>query len=525
MNIEQLDILVVEESDALREATVEQLRALGALRIVAVASGGDALARMQLHRFDVVLSGWNMKVMDGLALLKAIRADDRLKSVAMVMVTADAEPRQIEQAIAGGVSELLVKPYTRQQLQTKIASSIEHADRPVNLADLAGPAPRSTDEPPAIPTLLVVDDTPENIDVITQHFADDYRIRVARNGDRALQICTGDDAPDLVLLDVMMPGMDGFEVARRMRAHPSSEHIPVIFVTALAAPVHERQGLDLGAVDFVTKPIDPDLLRLRVRNFMRLVTRQKQRQVECDAQLSAARLREGIEEILRHDIKNPLAGAIGFARLLAMDRGLSAPQARMVRLIEDATTQALHTLNMSSEMFRIQAGRYRLAPVPVDLGQILGDVAAMAHAWHERKALVFQLDTGAAAGKGSWAAGDPSLCLSIFHNLLRNACEAAPAGSTVEIRTFDESPVRIEIRNAGVVPAAARPGFFDRYVTSGKRGGSGLGTYSARLLVEAQGGHIAMATDDERRETVLTVVLPRGEPPAPTRLPAAQEIN
>ena len=104
--------------------------------------------------------------------------------------------------------------------------------------------------------------------------------------------------------------------------------------------------------------------------------------------------------------------------------------------------------------------------------------------------------------------GDTIFCYSILHNLLKNACEAAPDGSRVEIGLQDGDPVTITIGNTGAVPAAIRTRFFDKYVTSGKEGGTGLGTYSAKLLTEAQGGSIGLEVDDAQNRTTITVTLP-----------------
>ncbi|MBK9442994.1 MAG: response regulator [Comamonadaceae bacterium] len=113
-----------------------------------------------------------------------------------------------------------------------------------------------------------------------------------QNGAKALDICTSDDAPDLVLLDIMMPVMDGFEVAKQMRQHPTSEAIPIIFVTAMASADARLKGLDLGTVDFITKPVDPETLKPRVRNFMRYVQMRKDLQSEYDAMVELAQLNE-----------------------------------------------------------------------------------------------------------------------------------------------------------------------------------------------------------------------------------------
>ena len=113
-------------------------------------------------------------------------------------------------------------------------------------------------------TVLVVDDTPDNLMLVSGVLNDDYRVKVANSGDKALQICRM-QPPDLILLDIMMPGMDGYEVMRRLRADPATVQIPVIFLTALADSRDEEKGFARGAVDYITKPISPPTVLARVR--------------------------------------------------------------------------------------------------------------------------------------------------------------------------------------------------------------------------------------------------------------------
>ena len=119
------------------------------------------------------------------------------------------------------------------------------------------------------PRLLVVDDQPVNIQAIYQVFAADHQVLMATNGEQALALCASQQ-PDLVLLDVVMPGMDGHEVCRRLQSDPATRDIPVIFVTAHNDEAAEAQGLDLGAVDFISKPINPKIVRARVRTHLTL---------------------------------------------------------------------------------------------------------------------------------------------------------------------------------------------------------------------------------------------------------------
>jgi len=109
-------------------------------------------------------------------------------------------------------------------------------------------------------TVLVVDDTPDNLALMSALLKETYKVKVANRGDRGLQIAASAAPPDLILLDVMMPDIDGYEVCRRLKANPGTADIPVIFLTARTELEDEQKGLALGAVDYITKPISPPIL-------------------------------------------------------------------------------------------------------------------------------------------------------------------------------------------------------------------------------------------------------------------------
>ncbi|MEW6695360.1 MAG: two-component system response regulator [Pseudomonadota bacterium] len=120
------------------------------------------------------------------------------------------------------------------------------------------------------PTVLVVDDTPQNLLLMTELLRDHYRVRVANGGARALKLAATPPLPDLVLLDIMMPDLDGYEVLRRLKTDPLTRDIPVIFLTAKSEVEDETHGLALGAVDYITKPISPPIVLARVRTHLAL---------------------------------------------------------------------------------------------------------------------------------------------------------------------------------------------------------------------------------------------------------------
>jgi len=154
-------------------------------------------------------------------------------------------------------------------------------------------------EPPIRPTILVVDDTPENIDLLQEILAPTYLVRAATSGLRALEIACGAAPPDLILLDIMMPGMDGYQVLQRLRKDEIAKHIPVLFVTTLTEMESEERGFELGCQDYLAKPVNAVLVRARVKTH-----------------LEQYRLLRTERELLEKTLKGALAMALEMLSLL-----------------------------------------------------------------------------------------------------------------------------------------------------------------------------------------------------------------
>ncbi|SDJ82707.1 putative two-component system response regulator [Ferrimonas sediminum] len=143
------------------------------------------------------------------------------------------------------------------------------------------------------PVILVVDDNPDNINLLSSVLRNEYKVKAATSGHKALEIVARTPRPDMILLDVMMPKMDGYQVCERLKLDPTTAHIPVIFVTAKIAVEDETRGLELGAVDYITKPINPSLVRARVHTHLALSDQKREltRQViEKTEELNQSRL-------------------------------------------------------------------------------------------------------------------------------------------------------------------------------------------------------------------------------------------
>lgn len=375
---------------------------------------------------------------------------------------------------------------------------------------------------PARPRVLIVDDQAANIDVLAEALGEAYELFAATTAERAFELAA--TGVDLILLDVVMPGQNGFDVCRSLKAREKTRGIPVIFVTALGEVEDEARGFEVGGVDYITKPISPPTVRARVRTHLELRGAQKRLEREAEVLAENLRLKEHVERLSRHDLKTPLTSVISIPQILLETKGLSDEQARMLRAVESAGYRILDMVNRSLDLFRMEAGTYEFNPTRVDLRDLADRVAMDLEALARERDVTFAIE--GAQGEAAMALAEELLSYSMLANLIKNAIEAAPRGTTVTI-AIDSSPghVRVAVANRGAVPSALRDTFFRKYASSGKKAGTGLGAYSARLMAETQRGRIEMTTSDERG-TVVTVWLIRAEgPPRPAPTKPTAEIR
>ena len=360
-------------------------------------------------------------------------------------------------------------------------------------------------------TILVVDDTPDNIVLITEMLRDEYKMKASPNGEAALRVAHSQHRPDLILLDVMMPGMDGYEVCRRLRADPATADIPVIFQTALSDSNDEVRGLELGAVDYITKPINPHKLRARVATHLALAEARRQLEQQNEALRQAAELREDVDRIMRHDLKAPLNVIIGVPQFLVATGKLAPDQMDMLGMIEESGQRMLQMINMTLDLMKMERGTYRLTAEGVDLIKVIKgtmrDIAGLAR----RKKVDLDLTINGQPDDGQSRAmiiGEWLLCQSLLSNLYKNAIEASPDETPIRTAITVGDSVELVLSNGGEVPPDMRDCFFDKYATSGKADGTGLGTYSARLICQTLNGDIAVDYSVPG-QTTLTIRLPR----------------
>tara|TARA_R110002167_G_scaffold332470_1_gene539340 strand:- start:27397 stop:28944 length:1548 start_codon:yes stop_codon:yes gene_type:complete len=352
-------------------------------------------------------------------------------------------------------------------------------------------------------TILVVDDESSNIDVAAGNLREHYRVMAAKSGEHALRIVASNKYNiALILLDIMMPDMDGYQVCRKLKESPVSANIPIIFLSAKALIDDIKYGFDLGAVDYITKPLNGDLLRARVATHIRL----QQQQLALSAQVATlednAKLREDIEKITHHDLKAPLSNIL-FETYRLADKSAA-------KSINRAVNNVISMINNSLNLYKIEQGIYPLMPQVTNLNILVNDAINAVLKDSQDKNLTFELN---GFDNEHFILAEPLLCLSIFNNLIKNAVEASPTEQKIVISlAYEDKQVSFRLTNQGAIPQGMRASLFEKYSSSNHRSGTGLGTYSAKLMTQVQRGEIAFNIIDEQ-QTEFTVKLPAATAP------------
>ncbi len=365
-------------------------------------------------------------------------------------------------------------------------------------------------------TILIVDDSPENISVLGEILKPYYRRQVATNGENALKLIEKGPHPDLILLDIMMPGIGGYETCKRLKADKKTKNIPVMFVTAKAEDLDEAKGFAVGAVDYITKPIKPVRLLARIKTHLKLENALLQLKEQNEELFAAQRIRKDIEAISRHDMKNPLTVVLGNPELLLLDpENLTKKQITQIMAIRTSGYRILEMLNRSLDLIKMESGTYRFNPARVDVLKIINAICNDLDKKFKTSLVDLKISCAKELEDHSGRvdiSGDELLTYTLLANLIRNALEASPQGTLVAVDiNKQENDIVISIHNQGVIPMEIRDRFFNKYVTSGKNRGTGLGTYSARLFARTQKGDITY-TSSEGHGTLLDVVLKAFDP-------------
>jgi two-component system sensor histidine kinase/response regulator len=378
-------------------------------------------------------------------------------------------------------------------------------------------------------TILIVDDQPANRALMRAYLDGSYDLQEAVDGPQALEILAHTPI-DLVLLDVMMPTMSGIEVCSLIKNRSGDgPYQPVILLTALGSQEDRNRGLQAGADDFLTKPVDRHELLLRVKTFVKLRQQDKRirRQLgeledkdqlirhQLDELRGLDALKDDLVSMMVHDLKNPLSGIVGFLDVVqssVRDRELNEDASMALQ----ASERLRDILDDILRVRMLESGAVRLHRELVAVDALVRDAVSSLSGAAKARQVEIAFGMGTA---GLNLAADRKLVLRAVENLLSNALKYSPTGAVVETAVHEnEGGVAIEVADRGAgIPDDLKRRLFEKFgslevVRGQARRGIGLGLYLVRLVVTAHGGR-ATVRDREGGGTTFALLFPASENP------------
>jgi signal transduction histidine kinase len=383
------------------------------------------------------------------------------------------------------------------------------------------------------PSILLCDDTPANLVALEAVLADlDCDVKCASSGNEALKLLLKHDF-SLLLLDVQMPGMDGYEVARYARNNPSTREVPIIFLTALyQTEENVLRGYGSGAVDFLVKPFNQTVLRSKVRVFLDLHLarlRLADTLVELDkARIEAERASRSKSQFvanMSHELKTPLNAIIGFGELL-QEEGLAEVGATLTpkqrEFVGHMVSSGRHLLTLMNDILdlsRIEAGRIDLRRELVAVADVLDAARETVRPLALKRGITLESDVPDSLPKIEL---DPVRITQVLYNLLSNGIKFTPKGGTVQLRAGASNntvTIAVEDSGIGISPADQKRLFreFERIdpAVGPRSEGTGLGLALVKRLVELHSGTVQVKSELGHGSTFVVTL------PTPSSAPAA----
>lgn len=479
-----LTALVLDEDGVSRRLLVSCLEQQG----VAVHAAENSAAVLEIinqkKHLDLIVSEAFGQHVNGPEVCRQFRQNPQYAMIPIIMLCPDRSRHKILELFSAGATDYIVKPCPKEELVGRL---VTHLHTQQLLKDLANEVEKNK---------LVLDSVGDGIVGLDLSgsitFVNPAAARILGwTGEEIL----GQDFHAIA----QSRDENGQEIAReKSLLAPTYREGKVVSVSD---DIFWRKDGSRVAVKYISTPLVGDALAGAVVTFSD-ITLEKQDEA----------MRRDVERIVRHDLKTPLNGIIGIPQLILLDENLTEQQREFLGMLEDSGRRMLHMINESLSLFKIEKGTYEFIPEPVNILQTIDDVIHDISFIKQSGVSIVVFVDGAPRQNGQQflVSGEKTFCYSMLANIMKNACEASSSGEKITISMKSGEPLsQIAINNPCVVPEEIRDTFFHKYVTAGKSGGTGLGTYSTRLFAEAQKGTISMETSNPHG-TTITISLPSG---------------
>jgi two-component system, sensor histidine kinase and response regulator len=341
----------------------------------------------------------------------------------------------------------------------------------------------TNDLPRNIPGILIVDDIPANVLLLVRMLTErGYNTRSVLSGKLALQAAR-EDPPDLILLDINMPDMNGYEVCEKLKADQELKDIPVIFISALNETLDKVKAFRVGGVDYVTKPFQFEEVYARVQTHLTL------RHLEV--------LRDDLTHMVVHDLNSPLMAIFGLLDVLELKKGstLSATTKELVKIARLSAEELRNIIGSILDVSKIEAGEMHLNSEPFDLSALIREMLETLHLLPGNRTVTFDADDSPLT-----VTGDVGLIRRVLQNLIGNAVSYTPFGGDVRITlVLSSSEVRVSVIDRGPgIALEHHQCIFEKYGQVhdwSDRIGTGLGLTFCKLAMDAHGGQIGVESE------------------------------
>ncbi|WP_264325550.1 hybrid sensor histidine kinase/response regulator [Romeriopsis navalis] len=362
---------------------------------------------------------------------------------------------------------------------------------------------------PTMPNLWVVDDEENNLTVVELLLTQaNYELSYFNSAMPMLEAIQH-NLPDLILLDVMMPGIDGIELCRRLKQDARTKHVPIIMVTALSSREDLARCLDAGADDFISKPLNGLELRARVKSLLRIKRQYDELQTLVHLRDEMLNLRVDLSNMVIHDLRNPLANILLSCQIMQM-RGMDDRNMKKIQQIEYSGHRLESMIDSLLVTAKLESGKLALQPDTVNLHQLIAQVMQEFRAIAEQQTVNLVQELTPAP---LYVQGDATLLRRVLDNLLSNALKFAPAESEVTLAVLShDQHVILQVRDQGKgVQPELREQIFSKFeigqhLPQVKQ--MGLGLAFCKMVVEAHEGQIQVE-DNQPKGCVFTIRLPR----------------
>ncbi|MBT3510032.1 MAG: response regulator [Nitrospina sp.] len=508
-------ILIVEDNIVNVDVLIKALKSEH-YNVSVVTNGQLALDRVKKDPPDLILLDIMMPGIDGIEVCKSIKENENSKDIPIIFITAKTEPKDVEAGFQAGCIEYICKPFNIDEVCSRVKTQILVAK-----SDKMGVA--EDELKISGMKLLLVDDNHVNIDVLRRSLeGEDFSFSMAPNGKVAVKL-TASTLPDLILMDVMMPEMNGFEACKLIKANPSTRDIPILFITAKKNSDDIEQGFRLGCSDYITKPFLYPEIRARVKSHLQLrkLIQQKDNWISKlntikaeleekvlertadlqHAKITAEQASNAKSEFLArmsHELRTPMNAILGFSQLMELNptEPLSPTQAQSVTHIRNAGDHLLYLIDEVLDLTKIESGEIKFSIEKTNLSNLVKErVIPLVTALAEEQNIIIK--TQFVEQSDLMVSCDPSRTVQMLINLMTNAIKYNRENGSVilDYQKSDNEKMRITVTDTGQgIPQDKLQTIFEPFYrlepNDSKTDGVGIGLTITKRFAEKMGARL-----------------------------------